>query len=727
MTDFLKQPILTALREAGRPLDARQLSRRLGIDRSEQRDFRRFLEELQRRGELYRVKPGRFAPPDRVNLTVGHLQVIRSGAAFLIPERGGDDVFVRAEDLESACHGDKVVVRLEQRRRGRLRGRVVRVLERAHTGFVGTLRRTRSHAAVSPDDPKFPRDIFVPLADVGEARDGEKVVVEVADWGSARSGPVGRVAEVLGMPGDPGLDVLMIVKHNGLLTEFPDGVRAAAEALPEEVPRSEVRQRVDLRETQVVTIDPVDARDFDDALSLSERPDGSLELGVHIADVSHYVEPGSPLDEEARSRGTSVYLVDRVLPMLPEKLSNGLCSLNPRVDRLAMSVRMRLTPRGKLLEHRIEDSVIRSDRRLSYDEVQAFFDGDGKRRRELADVAGLLERLRALASALTARRMRRGALDFDFPETRVELDAEGYPLDIRRVVRLESHRLVEECMLLANETVARHLRSAKVPVLYRVHDAPNPARLDELRELLGRFGHTLRADRQGRVAPRELQRLLRDVDGRPEEAILSRLVLRSLARARYDVEPLGHYGLALHDYTHFTSPIRRYPDLVVHRTLRVLSGKQEPGERDARRRAEWLADTAALASDRERVAEGAERDSVELKKIHFMERHLGDEFPGVVAGVESFGVFVELDRYHVSGLVHVNHLGDDYYEHRESEFALVGSGTGRRFALGDRMTVKVAAVSRERRQIDFVPVETQEPAPRSAKPRPRRRARRRGA
>jgi ribonuclease R len=702
--DFLKEPVLSALNRAGRPLKAKELAREVEVEGADYRAFRAFLRELTANGELYRVKGGRYAPPDRINLVVGHLVLIRSGAAFLISEKPGeDDVFVPADELGNAYHGDKVVVRVEKhRRRGRPEGRVVRVLERARSEFVGTVHRGKHLLTVSPDDPKFPRDIYVPADQGADSRDGQKVMVEVLDWGSATSGPVGRIAEVLGMPGDPGLDVLIIIKHNGLPTAFPEAVAAAADALPDAVPEDEIATRADFRAVPVVTIDPVNAKDFDDALSLAETADGNLELGVHIADVSHYVRYGPALDKEARHRGTSVYLVDRVLPMLPEKLSNHLCSLNPGMDRLAMSVILKMTPGGKVLDYRIEDTVIRSTRRLTYEQVQGYFEGDRTLALELAGVTGLLDRLRKLAAALHAMRTARGALDFDLPASRVELDENGLPVDIHKVVRLESHRLVEEFMLLANETVAHHLKRLKADTLYRVHEDPKEEKLEDLQAIIARFGYSLNVDSGGRVPPRELQRVLAACEDKPEELIVNTLVLRSLARARYDPFPLGHYGLALRDYLHFTSPIRRYPDLVVHRTLRVLSKRQPPPMRDNPRYREWMGDTAIRSSERERLAEGAERDSVELKKIQFMERHIGETFEGVITSVEVFGFFVELTRYHVSGLVHINNLGDDYYEYEEDEYSLVGSHTGRTFTLGDPVTVNVLSVSKELRQIDFL-------------------------
>lgn len=720
MAEFLKESILDVLRKAGRPLKAQDLAKALAIDDAHYRAFRDFVEELTKTGDLYGVRGGSFAPPDRINLVVGHLTFIRSGAAFLLPEKPGEDIYVPAEELGNAYHGDKVVVRVEHHRRGRPEGRVVKVLERASTMFVGTVKRAQHFVTVCPDDPRFRRDVFVPVMESMEALDGQKVMVEITDWGSPTAGPTGRVSEVLGTPGDLGLDVLLIVKHNGLPTDFPPAVTAAAATLPDEVPAEEIKRRVDLRGIQVVTIDPVSAKDFDDALSLTVREDGDLELGVHIADVSHYVRFDDTIDREAWQRGTSVYLVDRVLPMLPEKLSNHLCSLKPDVDRLAMSVLIHITERGRVMGYRIEDTVIRSTRRLAYEEAQAFFDGDPEMHRRLEPIAALMDRLRALAAVLNQKRVKRGALDFDLPESRVVLDAEGFPIDIRKVVRMESHRLVEEFMLLANEVVARHLLRSKRPAIYRVHEEPAEKKLEELQALIGRFGYSLHVDSNGKVPPSELQRVLKLAEGKPEEQIVHTKTLRSLARARYDITPLGHFGLALKDYTHFTSPIRRYPDLLVHRALRVLSGRQPAPIAHSDRYREWLEDAALRSSERERLAESAERDSVELKKIQFMERHLGEEFDGIITGVEVFGFFVELGDFFVSGLVHISALGDDYYEYWENDFALVGSNTGRRFMLGDRVRVQVLAVSKELRQIDFLLVGGGEPSEQTPEQRRRR-------
>jgi len=728
MTEFLKGTVVEALTSAGRPLKSRELARILDVPDELYREFRSFLKGLVDSGDLYRVKQGRYAPPDRINLVPGTLSVVRdkSKGAFLMHDRGGDDVWISPDGLGTACHGDKVMVRIGHRRRGRPEGTVVRVLERAKSEFIGSLRRTKQFAMVLPDDPRFHKDIYVPLDETGDAVDGEKVMVTILDWGSVSSGPVGKITESLGNPEDPGVDILMIIKNNGLRDAFPEDVEAAAAAIPDAIPAEEIATRLDLRDLMVLTIDPPTARDFDDALSLEEREDGTYTLGIHIADVSHYVRYDETLDREAYTRATSVYLVDRVLPMLPEKLSNNMCSLNPDVDRLAMSVLAHITPRGKLLDYSIEDTVIRSKRRLAYEDVQQLFDGDKRTWASLEKERDTLGALRSLAKALHVKRVRRGGLDFDLPSSRVLLDDDGLPVDIQKVVRTESNRLVEEFMLLANEIVARHLKKAKIPAMYRVHEDPQEQKLGELETQVAPFGYHLypSGGKSDSISPKELQRILQQAEGKPEEYIVHMLVLRSLMRARYDIHPMGHFGLALKDYTHFTSPIRRYPDLLVHRILRVLSGRQKLPMGDERRFREWLEAAALHSSDRERLAEAAERDSVDLKKIEFMERHVGDVFEAVVSGVQVFGFFVELHRYHVSGLVHMNNLEDDYYEYWEDELSLVGSNTGRRFRVGDQVKVQVLAVKKELRQIDFIMLKEDMPAaPEESEGRRMRKAR----
>jgi ribonuclease R len=689
--------ILDALRTSKRgPLKAKDLARELGVDTPGYKRFRRALAELQRKGQVYRVKGGRYAVPDKINLVAGTLSTVRSGDGFVAPDDGGRDVYVPAADLGSAMDGDRVVARIEARPRGRNAvGRIIKVLERAHPTMVGTYHRARRFGYVVPQDRKVMKDILIPQGEDGDARHLDVVVAEVTSYGDAKLNPVGRVIRVLGGRDEPGVDILSIIYAHGLPLEFPDDVESEAEQVAK-TPIEPDEKRVDRRELLVFTIDPADAKDHDDALSIESVGKGLWEVGIHIADVSRYVETGSKLDAEAFARGTSVYLVDRVVPMLPHVLSSEVCSLRPDEDRLAVSLFAVLDERGQVRAHRFERTVIRSRHKLAYEQAQEVMDGktsiDGE-----TDLS--IKRLDALARVLRRRRHDRGSIDFDLPEARVVLGSEGDPIDIRRVLRLESHRLIEDFMLLANEIVATECEKKKVPVLYRIHEPPAAAKLEGLREFLAGFGHSIP---MGEVHPSVLQKLLERVAGRPEENLVSKVLLRSMMRARYSASNLGHFGLAAEKYCHFTSPIRRYPDLVTHRGVvrALVEGRSVPEG--------WAEDLEAVAdrsSEREQLAATAERDSVELKKIEFMERHLGDEFAGTVSGVTAFGFYVLLDDFFVEGLVHVNALKDDYYEFRDEEYSLVGSRRGRRFRLGDRVRVEVARLDKVERHIDFVLVE----------------------
>jgi ribonuclease R len=690
--------VIAALNRSKRgPLKAKDLARELGVGTDAYKRFRRALHQLEQQGRVYRVKGGRYAVPDKINLVVGSLSTIRSGDGFVTPDGGGKDLFVPGADLGSALDGDRVVARVEARPRGRNPvGRIIKVLERAHPSVVGTFHASRRFGYVIPHDRKVMRDILIPQGEEGDARHKDVVVAEVTSYGDAKLNPVGRIERVLGPAGDPGVDVLSIVYAHGLPLEFPAEAEREAERVAE-TPIEPNAQRVDRRSLHVFTIDPSDAKDHDDALSVEAVGKDLWEVGIHIADVSRYVQQGGKLDAEALARGTSVYLVDRVIPMLPHVLSSSVCSLLPDQDRLAVSVFVVLDQQGRVRSHRFERTVIRSRRKLSYDQAQEVLDGST---RLDPGTDESLKRLDALARVLRRQRRERGSIDFDLPEARVVLGTEGDPVDIRRVLRLESHRLIEDFMLLANEVVATEAVKRKFPILYRVHEPPASAKMEALRELLASVGHTLP---RGDVHPRVLQELLDRVAGRPEENLVSKVVLRSMMRARYSHENLGHFGLAADKYCHFTSPIRRYPDLVTHRTVvrALLEGSAIPeawGEE-----MEGVADHSSV---REQVAAAAERDSVELKKIEFMERHLGDEFEGTVSGVTAFGFFVLLDDFFVEGLVHVNGLRDDYYEFRDEEYSLVGSRRGKRFRLGDRVRVEVARLDKMERRIDFLLVRT---------------------
>ncbi|HKK93351.1 MAG TPA: ribonuclease R, partial [Longimicrobiales bacterium] len=571
-------------------------------------------------------------------------------------------------------------------------GRVIRILEREREALVAVFHQGKKASFAVPRDPRVKSDVVVPWGDEGNAKEGDVVRVRITGYGPRRRGPVGEVVEVLGRLGDPGVDVLSVLHDHGLAPDFPPEVEAAAERVVEGDRPQPVEGREDLRHLRTMTIDPADAKDHDDALSIEPLEGGSVRVGIHIADVGWYVRPGSELDREARNRGTSVYLVDRVVPMLPHALSSDLCSLRPDEDRYAVSLLLDLDMDGRVMAHRFTRSLIRSRHRLAYETVQAVLDGEDTVGGEVdADIA----RLAGAARSLRRRKGARGALDFDLPEARVELDDEGNPIAIERVVRLEAHRLVEDFMLLANEIVAREGSKRDLPVLYRIHEPPANDRMDDLREMLARFGFRLPSRS---VRPGDLLEILEQARGRPEEQLVSTVVLRSMQRARYSEQNLGHFGLALEHYAHFTSPIRRYPDLVTHRAIvdaLVLDRTPQGVSGEA------LAELAEHCSFREEVATAAERDSIELKKIEYMERHLGDEFDGTISGVKAFGAFVQLDDVFVDGLVHVNSLDDDYYEFREQEFALVGVRKGRRLRLGDRVRIQLVRVDREERHLDF--------------------------
>ncbi len=690
--------------EAGRPLKAKELARALGVGEVDYADFREQLHALETEGLLYRVQRQRYAAPEKINLVRGRLQTIRSGAGFVVPEAGDEDLFVPAEGLASAIDGDRVIARVERRRRGeRPQGRVIRVIERGRETLVGVFHPARNFGFVTPEDRKVPRDVFVPPGHESSAVEGDVVVVHVTDWGDGHKGPVGEVTRVLGPLDAPGVDVLAVAYGHELPLQFPPEVEEEAARVRERgIAPAEAERRVDLRADLVMTIDPADAKDHDDALSIRARDDGRFDVAIHIADVAHYVEPGGAIDLEALRRGTSVYLVDRTIPMLPEALSTDLCSLRPDVDRLALSLRLVMDRDGKVHEERLVRSLIRCGHRLSYDAAQAILDGAADAPAALRDA---LRDLAALSTALRARRAARGSIDFDLPEARVVLDEEGVPVDIQRVERLQSHRIVEDFMLLANETIARRAVRADIPFLYRVHDHPAPDRVEQLRDFLARFGIRLASGAE--PGPREFQRAISQAEGRPEETLVTTVMLRSMKQARYSAERIGHFGLAAGHYTHFTSPIRRYPDLVVHRLASAAFVDAAPAATDD----EALEAIARTSSQRERVAVDAERDSVDLKKVEFMERHVGDEFEGTVSGVTSFGLFVLLDRYHVEGLVHVSSLEDDYYIFLEEQFALLGENTRNRFQIGGRVHVRVVRVDREQRKIDFELLREEPPAP----------------
>ena len=698
-----RKRVLAYLAERGdHPLTPRDLAKGLRIPQEDYREFRLLLRDMEQKGEVFRQRKGRYGLPARFEALNGRLQITRSGDGFVIPDEAGEeDVYVPGRNLATGQAGDRVVVRIDQRRPGRNpEGRIVRILDRSATQTVGTYHRKRGLGFVVPQEPPLTSEVLIPADRAGGAEDGQVVLVEIEDWGAKGPSPLGRVTRILGRPGDPDVEVLSILFGHQLPLEFPAGVeREAGKVARRGVRPEDLTSRTDFRDLLVYTIDPADAKDHDDAVSVRELEDGSFEVGVHIADVSYYVKRGSAIDREGAERGTSVYLVDRVVPMLPEALSNQICSLMPNEDRLVVSVLFRVDSAGIILSSRVVRGVIRSRYKLSYEDAQSLLDG-----REPADLQhgqdgeALVTSLRLLstfAQHLRAKRSAAGAIDFAMPEAKVELDEAGEPIAIHRRERLEAHRVIEDLMILANETVARIGETGELPILYRIHEPPSEDRLEGLRSLARLFGHPLPT---GEIRPGDIADLVESQQGSRREFLVSMVALRSMKKARYSGKNVGHFGLASDAYAHFTSPIRRYPDLQVHREIvrRVVGKSSAPGISS-----DELEATARHCSERERRADAAERDSVEVKTIRYMERHLGDEFIGTISGVTGFGLFVLLDDVLTEGLVRVSSLVDDYYIFDADSFSLTGRRSRRRLRLGDKVRVQVVRVDAESREIDL--------------------------
>ncbi|MFQ5789003.1 MAG: ribonuclease R, partial [Acidobacteriota bacterium] len=653
--ESVREHIQAILERLGRPTTERDLLKLIRVKGEARVAARRVLEEMVARGELVRTRADRIGLPDKMNLVAGRLECKPGGFGFVRPEPdGGRDVYVAGAGLGEALHGDRVLVRVERTdREGRREGRILRVLERNTSRVVGRFESDAAGRRVLPFDPRFLYEIFVPAGEEGRAQPGEMVVVELTRLPAPFRAPQGRIVEVLGRIDEPGVDVRVIIAKYGLPDPFPEDVVEEAEAVPLTLGPEALSGRTDFRRETIVTIDGETARDFDDAVGVKILPNGNYRLGVHIADVSHYVREGSRLDEEAFERGTSVYFPERAVPMLPERLSNGICSLNPGLDRLTQSVLIEVSPGGAVVGHDFHDGVIRSAARMTYTEIrQILVDGEPEVRKRYQELVPLFEGMLGLYRILRGRREKRGSIDFDLPEPEILLDMEGVVTGVIAAERNVAHGIIEEFMLLANEVVATHLAKTDVPSLYRVHDAPDEDKVEDFEELVSGFGYRLRAGSE-KLRPRHFQRLLKKTEGKPEERLISYLMLRTMTQARYSPESTGHYALAAPLYTHFTSPIRRYPDLVVHRLLRELRRCGVPSLAQQEERAQTLPDVADHCSITERRAEEAERELVEWKKVRFMADRLGDVFAGYVTGVTSFGLFVELEEFLVEGLVHV--------------------------------------------------------------------------
>jgi ribonuclease R len=699
-------PLLKLIRErVDHPATPRELQKLLKIPREERATFKRRLKQLVEAGDLVQVRGERYGVPDRMNLVVGRVSTNPRGFAFVVPDRPVEglsgDIFIAGANLNQAMHGDRVVARIERFKDGdRAEGRIIRIVERGSDTLVGRYDVDESGLGfVVPFDRRVMADIFIPSDERRGAKPGEMVTAEITRWPTPARGAVGRVTSVLGDIDAPGVDTEIIIRKHGIPDEHSEEAIAEATRLGTSVKPNDIRTRTDFRGWQTVTIDGEHARDFDDAITISRLANGNFWLGVHIADVSYYVPDGTALDEEAYERGTSVYFPERAVHMFPSELATGLCSLNPHVDRLVQSCLMEVDRRGNVVRYELQDGVINSNERMTYTDVNAILtDRNEDTIARYRDLVPMFEAMRELFEILNARRHRRGSIDFDLKEPEIVLDDQGLVEDIIALERNVAHRIIEEFMLLANETVAQHLEDNHVPTLYRVHEEPDPVKVAEFEEFISTLGYSLAAP-QNALRPKHFQRLVEKIQGTPEEKPIAFLMLRTMQKARYDAANLGHFGLAAESYTHFTSPIRRYPDLVVHRTLREARvGMSEERKEEL---TEELPEVARHTSERERRADEAERELVQWKKVRFMADKVGDEFEGYITGVSAFGLFIELIEHFVEGLVHISTMADDYYRFVEKAHILRGENTGKVYRLGDKVTVQVVKVDMERRQIDL--------------------------
>ncbi len=681
------------------PMKEKEMAAFLQVSKEDREDFHELLDELLREGKIDITERGKYVKPGK-NMLKGIFISNARGFGFVEIEGMETDLFIPEEYVNGAFHNDTVQVRLLEEKSGkRQEAEVIRILSRGTTQVVGTFQKGKNFGFVVPDNMKLATDIFIPIEWSKGAMDGHKVVVDLTSYGDERKSPEGKVTEILGHVNDPGVDILSIVKGFDIPMEFSEKVMKQANRIKLEVSEADMLGREDLRDMMMVTIDGEDAKDLDDAVSLSREGEDFL-LGVHIADVTNYVQENSALDREALKRGTSVYLVDRVIPMLPHRLSNGICSLNEGVDRLALSCLMKVSPDGEVKDYRIVESVIRVDRRMTYTSVKKILeDKDQEERTKYEVFVPMFEEMEALSKILRAKRKKRGAIDFDFPETKIILDKEGKPLDIKPYERNTATKIIEDFMLLANETVAQHFYWLEIPFVYRTHDNPDPDKLNQLGIFISNFGLGIKTAKE-EVHPKEIQKLLGKVEGTPEEALISRLALRSMKQARYSIDCTGHFGLACSYYCHFTSPIRRYPDLQIHRIIKEHLRERLREERILHYAA-ILPQVADQSSKMERRAETAERETNKLKKTEYMEEHIGERFEGVVSGITGWGIYVELPNT-VEGLIHVSDLEGDYFYYDEANYEMVGRDTGKKYKLGQRIAIIVAKTDQFNRTVDFV-------------------------
>ncbi len=682
------------------PMKEKELAAFMQVSREEREDFREVLQALLTEGRVQVTKQGKYVKPD-ANQPVGTFISHAKGFGFVEIEGRTEDLYIPEDMTGGAFHLDRVQVALLPGRRGvRQEAQVVKILERGMKQIVGTYQQSQNFGFVVPDNGKIAEDIFVPKERSKGAVTGHKVVVELTSYGDERHKPEGRVVEILGHINDPGVDILSIVRGFDLPVEFGEKVMNQAGRVPDEVQEADKEGRMDLRDLQMVTIDGEDAKDLDDAVSLYQDEAGLYHLGVHIADVSNYVQENSALDWEALERGTSVYLVDRVIPMLPHKLSNGICSLNQGVERLALSCLMTINEKGEVTDYQIAETVICVNRRMSYTAVKKILeDQDEAERKEYEELVPMFEMMEHLAAVLRKKRHKRGSIDFDFAESKIILDENGHPTDIRPYERNTATKMIEDFMLIANETVAQHFFWMELPFLYRTHENPDPEKIMKLSAFIRNFGYHIKLTGE-EIHPKELQKLLGKIADTEEETLISRLTLRSMKQAKYTVECTGHFGLACQYYCHFTSPIRRYPDLQIHRIIKEqLRGRLK--EKRIEHYDERLPEVAKHSSRMERRAEEAERETDKLKKAEYMEERIGEIYEGVISGITQWGIYVELPNT-VEGLIHVAVLPGDYFCYDENTYEMVGQNTGKTYKLGERIRIQVKSVDLFAKTIDFM-------------------------
>ncbi len=684
------------------PLKRKEMRVVLSVPDADKEEFEQIITELIAAGKIIETKRGKLSAPKALQMAIGTFLSHAKGFGFVTPDEGGNDIFIPASETNGAMQKDKVLYKVIQKSSDgkKAEGTIIKVLERANSRIVGLFEQVKGYGFVIADDKKFAKDIFIAKEMTMGAVTGHKVVVEITDYGADRRNPEGKIIEILGHINDPGVDILSVIKRYDLAVEFETEVYQEIEHLETEVKEEDKMGREDLRDMLTITIDGEDAKDLDDAVSLQMLPNGNFELGVHIADVSHYVKFNTELDKEAYRRGTSVYLVDRVIPMLPHKLSNGICSLNPNTDRLALSCIMEIDQKGQVLDHKVVNSVIQSDYRMTYTAVREILEDETPTLLEkYQEIVPMLQNMNNLRMVLAEKRKKRGSVNFDLPESKIILDENGKPIDIRPYERSIATNLIEEFMLVCNETIAENFFWQEVPFVFRSHQEPDEEKTEKMEQFLRGFGYHVKK-KDGELHPREIQKVLSEIEGKTEERVITRVVLRSMMQARYTADNQGHFGLAAKYYCHFTSPIRRYPDLQIHRLIKMILAGEMNGKKEETLRRK-MPEIAAHCSKRERIADEAERDTDNLKKVEYMMDKVGEYYEGIISGVTSWGIFVELPNT-VEGMVALTQMDDDYYEFDEKNMLVSGRKSKKTYRLGDTVEVMVAKVSKEMGTIDFV-------------------------